>query len=102
MTLESLRRIHDSGPCELTLGEDSWARIAYSRRVLDDIAYSGRTVYGVNTGFGKLAQTRIPECREKWLESLARSGFPADLKSGGEAKPRRQRGIRLPLEGEYM
>jgi histidine ammonia-lyase len=34
-------------------------RIAATRAVVDEIVSSGRVVYGVNTGFGKLAEVRI-------------------------------------------
>ena len=34
-------------------------KVAASRRVLETVMASGRTVYGVNTGFGELASTRI-------------------------------------------
>ncbi len=35
-------------------------RVAGARRVVDHILSSGEVVYGVNTGFGKLAEVRIP------------------------------------------
>ncbi|NOZ95934.1 MAG: histidine ammonia-lyase [Acidobacteria bacterium] len=34
-------------------------RVAASRRVIEEIVDSGQVVYGVNTGFGKLAEVRI-------------------------------------------
>ncbi|HXT00570.1 MAG TPA: histidine ammonia-lyase, partial [Elusimicrobiota bacterium] len=34
-------------------------KVAASRRVLENVMASGQTVYGVNTGFGELASTRI-------------------------------------------
>ncbi|HEX8891062.1 MAG TPA: histidine ammonia-lyase [Pyrinomonadaceae bacterium] len=49
-------------------------RVTESRRVVEEIAESGRVVYGVNTGFGKLADIRIAhsELRELQL-NLVRS-----------------------------
>ena len=41
----------------------STARIDESADAVARILESGRTVYGVNTGFGLLAQTRIPDDR---------------------------------------
>ena len=38
-------------------------RIAASRRVLESVMSCGRALYGVNTGFGELAATRISEPR---------------------------------------
>jgi histidine ammonia-lyase len=44
----------------VALADQAWPGIERSREVLEDALRSGRAVYGVNTGFGKLAQTRIP------------------------------------------
>ena len=43
------------------LEADARARIAASRQVVDDILTSGQVMYGINTGFGKLAEVRIPD-----------------------------------------
>lgn len=40
---------------------DDWARVDASAAAVERIVASGRSVYGVNTGFGLLAQTRIPD-----------------------------------------
>ncbi len=37
------------------------ARVAASRALIEGILAEGQTVYGVNTGFGKLSDVRIPE-----------------------------------------
>jgi histidine ammonia-lyase len=39
---------------------EALARIVRSRQVIESILEAGQTVYGVNTGFGKLADVRIP------------------------------------------
>jgi len=44
----------------VALADRAWPDIERSRRTLEAALQSGRAVYGVNTGFGKLAQTRIP------------------------------------------
>ena len=44
-------------------GSSSLAAIERSAAVVADIINGGRTVYGVNTGFGSLAQTTIPNER---------------------------------------
>jgi histidine ammonia-lyase len=50
------------------------ARVAQSRQVIESIVASGQTVYGVNTGFGKLADVRIPVERLAQLQTnLVRS-----------------------------
>jgi histidine ammonia-lyase len=48
------------GPCpRLELSEDAWQRCADSRAVVEEVVQTRRTVYGVNTGFGKLAGVAI-------------------------------------------
>jgi histidine ammonia-lyase len=42
------------------LVEGAWDAVDAAAACVDAIVDSGRTVYGVNTGFGLLAQTRIP------------------------------------------
>src|SRR5215468_3708326 len=39
---------------------DARRRVEQSRRCVEDLLASGATLYGVNTGFGKLANQRIP------------------------------------------
>jgi histidine ammonia-lyase len=43
----------------VTIAESAHARIAASRRVIDEITEGESVVYGVNTGFGKLADVHI-------------------------------------------
>ncbi len=47
------------------IGDQARARMAASRATIEQILDAGQTVYGVNTGFGKLSDVRIPH------ESLA-------------------------------
>lgn len=42
------------------LAESARRRVDASRAVVDEILSSGAVVYGVNTGFGKLAEVRVP------------------------------------------
>ena len=46
--------------CPVTLAPEAHARVVQSRRVIEQILAAGQTVYGVNTGFGKLADVSIP------------------------------------------
>src|SRR5437868_1602327 len=49
-------------------------RMAASRKVIDDIVARGAVVYGVNTGFGKLADVRIRRSEIELLQlNLVRS-----------------------------
>jgi histidine ammonia-lyase len=61
VTLAELRAIWDGAPVELS--SDAWPAIDAAAACVGAILESGRTVYGVNTGFGLLAQTRIPADR---------------------------------------
>ncbi|HYT84375.1 MAG TPA: histidine ammonia-lyase [Gemmatimonadales bacterium] len=48
--------------------------VAESRRVVEAAVAAGRTIYGVNTGFGKLAHVRIPPEQARQLQlNLIRS-----------------------------
>jgi len=58
----------------ISLATEALARVAQSRRVIESILETGQTVYGVNTGFGKLADVRIPAGRVAQLQTnLVRS-----------------------------
>jgi len=43
----------------VVLADDARVRVEQARRVVQDIVEQGRTVYGVNTGFGKLSDVSI-------------------------------------------
>src|SRR5687768_7119169 len=68
VTLAELRSIWSGAP--VALEAEAWTEIEASAAAIGRILESGRTVYGVNTGFGLLAQTRIPADR---LEELQRN-----------------------------
>src|SRR5688500_11710193 len=44
----------------ITLKPEARRRLLESRKVVDRAIGSGQTIYGINTGFGKLANVRIP------------------------------------------
>jgi histidine ammonia-lyase len=58
LTLGQLRTIHRGG-ARLGLPAAALRRMAASRRIVEAIAGGDIPVYGINTGFGKLAQTKI-------------------------------------------
>ena len=60
LELPLLRRIY-AEPAALRLAETDRARIAAAARMVDKIVAAGDAAYGINTGFGLLAQTRIPD-----------------------------------------
>src|SRR5215204_5386946 len=56
------------------LGNDARVRVEQSRQVVQDIVTEGRTVYGVNTGFGKLSDVSIGHADLRQLQlNLVRS-----------------------------
>jgi len=73
LTLAQLAAVARAGE-EVRLDEAARARIVASREVIERILSEGRTVYGVNTGFGKLADVHISPAHIKELQiNLLRS-----------------------------
>ena len=60
LSLPELRRIYEQ-PVALHLGAQDRARISAASALVDKIVAAGDAAYGINTGFGLLAQTRIPD-----------------------------------------
>lgn len=58
LTLAQLRGVLD-GPCTVELATEAWTCVERGAAVVAAIVAEGRTVYGVNTGFGLLANTSI-------------------------------------------
>jgi histidine ammonia-lyase len=46
--------------CRVAVAAEARARMVASRATIEEILAAGQTVYGVNTGFGKLSDVRIP------------------------------------------
>ncbi|HEX7060401.1 MAG TPA: histidine ammonia-lyase [Woeseiaceae bacterium] len=73
LTLGELRQVWRQ-PVTVTLGENARARVAAANALIADVVKSGKSVYGVNTGFGKLAEVRIGDAELVHLqENLIRS-----------------------------
>lgn len=60
--LATLRRVH-AGGVQLALDPSARSGLLASQATVRRIVDAGETVYGINTGFGKLAQTTIPHER---------------------------------------
>ena len=91
LTLEAL---HDAWakPTAIALDDDARARVDAAAALIADIVAEGRVVYGVNTGFGLLARTRIDAARVAELQrSLVLSH------SAGTGAPLDDRVVRLVL-----
>ena len=69
LTLADLQALH-AGGLTLTLNPSAYAPIAASAAVVAAAAAGDAPVYGVNTGFGKLANKRISQGE---LEALQRN-----------------------------
>ena len=83
LTLSQLRRIYEH-PTALKLSPLDRERIAGANALVDKIVASGEVAYGINTGFGLLAQTRIPN---EQLELLQRNLLLSHAAGVGEALP---------------
>jgi len=62
------------GKEQVSLSAAARARVELSRKVVEQIVDEGRTVYGVNTGFGKLSDVHIERSKLRQLQlNLVRS-----------------------------
>jgi histidine ammonia-lyase len=64
----SLWRALACGGASVGLADSAWPRVESARKTVEDALAPGNAIYGVNTGFGKLAQTRIPAGELKHLQ----------------------------------
>ena len=61
-------------PANVTLAPQAHEKMLASRAVVDRVVVSGKTAYGVNTGFGELAEVRISQEQVRQLQlNLVRS-----------------------------
>jgi len=67
-------RVAWHAPVKVSIGDEARRRIAESNELIADVVAGGEQVYGVNTGFGQLAQVRIGDDELAHLqENLVRS-----------------------------
>ena len=83
VSLSALRRIHER-PTVLKISAHDRGRIAEAGALVDKIVASGDAAYGINTGFGLLANTRIPNDQ---LELLQRNLLLSHAAGVGDALP---------------
>jgi histidine ammonia-lyase len=83
LTLSALRGIYQQ-PVALRLAAHDRGRIAVASSLVDKIIAGGDAAYGINTGFGLLAQTRIPIDQ---LELLQRNLLLSHAAGVGDALP---------------
>src|SRR3954452_2051437 len=73
LSLEDIARV-SAGETHVRLSARARARVEASRKVVEEIVAGGRTVYGVNTGFGKLSDVHIAVSQLRQLQlNLVRS-----------------------------
>ncbi|MDP3911725.1 MAG: histidine ammonia-lyase, partial [Gemmatimonadales bacterium] len=62
------------GQASVAIAPNALAALAASRQAVEQAVAAGQTIYGVNTGFGKLAHVRIPPDQTRQLQlNLIRS-----------------------------
>jgi histidine ammonia-lyase len=83
LTLPMLRRIHER-PVALRLTAHDRGRVAVAGSLVEKIIAAGHAAYGINTGFGLLAQTRIPT---EQLELLQRNLLLSHAAGVGDSLP---------------
>jgi histidine ammonia-lyase len=83
VSLGTLRDLWSGAPA--VLSDDAIGVIEVAAASVDRIVAGGKTVYGINTGFGLLAQTRIPANR---LADLQRNLILSHSCGLGDALPR--------------
>ena len=59
-SLTELRKAWEA-PCDISLGDKARARVVAAQSVVDAVIAKGDHVYGINTGFGQLAQVHISD-----------------------------------------
>ncbi|MHA6289605.1 histidine ammonia-lyase [Maricaulis sp. CAU 1757] len=69
---------------ELEIADSARGQVDAAARTVEDLIASGRAVYGLNTGFGKLAQTRIADDELAVLQTRLVLSHAAGI---GEALP---------------
>jgi histidine ammonia-lyase len=83
LTLAQMRRIYEH-PAAIRLAAQDRTRISEATAMVDRIVTAGDAAYGINTGFGLLAQTRIPT---EQLELLQRNLLLSHSVGVGPALP---------------
>ncbi|WP_173424614.1 histidine ammonia-lyase [Tumebacillus flagellatus] len=73
VTADEVARVAWEG-AKVTVGDETWVRVAECRRMVEDLVASGKVVYGVTTGFGKFSDVHIsPQDAEELQANLIRS-----------------------------
>jgi histidine ammonia-lyase len=60
LTIENVVRVARSAEAHVSIDPAARRYLLQSRQLVDTAIQSGQTIYGINTGFGKLANVRVP------------------------------------------
>jgi histidine ammonia-lyase len=66
--LEAADVLAVAGGAQVAFGDPARARVEAARVVIDDAVANGETIYGVTTGFGALAHTRVEPAQASTLQ----------------------------------
>ena len=73
LTLDQVAAVAIGGE-RVAISASARPRIAASRKIIEEIVARDAVVYGVNTGFGKLSDVRVPQDELRQLQlNLVRS-----------------------------
>jgi len=98
LTLDSIRSCLSEAPT-IVLADETRSRLAEGARSIERIIARGDAVYGLNTGFGKLAKTRIPDDK---LLTLQRRLVLSHAAGTGDALDDRTVGLILVLKANAL
>jgi len=74
LTLDDVHRLLRGSTTAASIAPASLTRMAEAQALVEQVVEAGKPVYGINTGFGKLASTSIPKADLKQLQrNLVRS-----------------------------
>ena len=84
---------------KVTVASEAWPKIKASREVVEKVVTSGETAYGINTGFGKLADVRISNGN---LQALQRNLVRSHASGLGEPLPEPETRAMLLLRANVL
>jgi histidine ammonia-lyase len=98
LTIEEIAAVATNG-CKVTVAGEAWPKINASRKVVESVIASGETAYGINTGFGKLADVRISNGD---LKALQRNLILSHASGIGEPLPEPETRAMLLLRANVL
>jgi histidine ammonia-lyase len=69
LTIDSVVRVARDPRVRITIQPDARRALQVSRSLVEHAIQSGQTIYGINTGFGKLANVRVPPDQLEQLQT---------------------------------